>query len=930
MPYVLENNVKTQLNAGIDGVTTTIVVNAATAPSKSPPDPAGGVAVVTLVDRLANPTKLEIISYTGRTGVGPYTLTGCTRGFEGTSAYSWTTTDIVFQALTGAIVDTFRTTDNGSFAGRVTADDGANSLTTTTSNSPVVVSGAAPPSAGQVLTAGSATTADWQDSGVSPNLPARNGVLNQDAVSQGASTRTGFSATTYTGNGTSQSVATGVDMATGNFGGLVWLKSRSGINNHLLSDTVRGLTSSLYTDSTSAEGTSPAQLTSFDANGFTIGSDGIINTNLATHISWSWQTTKKTTGTTNRNKAYTAHYNPDMGFSIVGYVGDGIVGHEIPHHLGVVPELSIYKSRSSIQSWIVYGTVIPGNYLILEKTDAMVAVASQVATPTSIGLNGGSDNLASQNIISYHFASVEGFSKIGKYIGTGVAGNYVDCGFKPAWVMVKNLSTAATDWIIQDSTRIDLDLHPNLSAAEAGAGRFQYTDTGFLSDNLGGANNAQNAEYIFMAFADSNATTGRGDYSYPTTADTLTIEQNTLLSFANGFNATGQNDTQETVGAGITYALGSGHENKHYYLYKDKGSTYGVTENRPLIGITRNDADKWGVVSPSDVTLRTTSKHFDYESDTGVALASGELGARYAWSAFIKGLADNWQIATITTSWLQYKSTEKRILKSWRMRETSDQTFTPDRFTIEGSNDGLNWTEIDATYKVTTGVAYDTVALGSNLYGPLQDTSSNVTPYLYHRINITENNGHVSTTGLSELELNTILPSDYYLIEEGVMYDSSDVAIERIYLAEFYTDSAGDVINNTIINHTPAKQQITDAEVHGDMTVHGDIENRGVATAWVRFDGTQNPPLILDSYNVADVVDEGMGIWRVIFETPMDSAGYNALVSGPAASGTANNFSCGPSSWTTQDVTVNNERADGTATDSASMNVTIFGGKKIL
>ncbi len=60
---------------------------------------------------------------------------------------------------------------------------------------------------------------------------ARNCVMNQEPVTQGQSTRTGMSSTKYTGNGTTQSVNTGVDMATGDFGGLVWLKKRSALED---------------------------------------------------------------------------------------------------------------------------------------------------------------------------------------------------------------------------------------------------------------------------------------------------------------------------------------------------------------------------------------------------------------------------------------------------------------------------------------------------------------------------------------------------------------------------------------------------------------------------------------------------------------------------------------------------------------------------
>jgi len=210
-------------------------------------------------------------------------------------------------------------------------------------------------------------------------------------------------------------------------------------------------------------------------------------------------------------------------------------------------------------------------------------------------------------------------------------------------------------------------------------------------------NNTLNNEYLFLAFAETStdATKTKTDYTYPTTADVLSIVQDTHLSYASGYDATGQLDTSEVVGAGTTVTLGAGYENKHLWLYKDKSGAYGTTEYRPLEGLTRNDADKWGVESPLDASLRTNAPHTGYESSTGVASSSAGL----AWMAFDKKTsADGNTFGNVTNCWLQYKQTEKRILKSWRMKAGGSWSASPRRFTIEGSNDGLNWTAIDSTY----------------------------------------------------------------------------------------------------------------------------------------------------------------------------------------------------------------------------------------
>ena len=62
-----------------------------------------------------------------------------------------------------------------------------------------------------------------------------------------------FSTYLYTGNGSTQTITNGVDLS--GEGGLVWIKSRSNIDNNQLFDTTRGATKELISNSTAAEAT---------------------------------------------------------------------------------------------------------------------------------------------------------------------------------------------------------------------------------------------------------------------------------------------------------------------------------------------------------------------------------------------------------------------------------------------------------------------------------------------------------------------------------------------------------------------------------------------------------------------------------------------------------------------------------------------------
>ena len=91
------NNVKTLVHSTTSNSATSINITKASAPFNNPP--ASGR--ITLMDSLTSPTKIEIIIYTGRTDNSTYwTLTGCTRGSESTTASTWAANDNAIQAFT--------------------------------------------------------------------------------------------------------------------------------------------------------------------------------------------------------------------------------------------------------------------------------------------------------------------------------------------------------------------------------------------------------------------------------------------------------------------------------------------------------------------------------------------------------------------------------------------------------------------------------------------------------------------------------------------------------------------------------------------------------------------------------------------------------------------------------------------------------------
>ena len=128
------------------------------------------------------------------------------------------------------------------------------------------------------------------------------------------------------------------------------------------------------------------------------------------------------------------------------------------------------------------------------------------------GTNHVAWNGSDDKMLAYCFASVEGYSKMGQYIGngatSGTAGTYVYLGFRPSFVMLK--STGTGSWGMLDSTRDPFNealraLQANAPAdEEAYSGNFlDFYSNGFAPRTSGAQVNAAGTTYIYMAFAEA-------------------------------------------------------------------------------------------------------------------------------------------------------------------------------------------------------------------------------------------------------------------------------------------------------------------------------------------------------------------------------------------------------------------------------------------
>ena len=318
-----------------------------------------------------------------------------------------------------------------------------------------------------------------------------------------------FSTYLYTGNGATQTITNGIDLA--GEGGLVWSKIRSGFNSplsHSLFDTSRGALNRLSSDLTNAETSTANSLTAFNSTGFTLGSSVTVNGGGAGDSYASW-TFRKAPGF----------------FDVVTYTGTGS-NQTISHNLGSVPGCIIARALSG-DNWYVWHSSLPTGSLSSSTGHKRLILNSTAAQETRNGINTvtsssfdilGSDGEVGGNgtsYVAYVFANdaggfgddgSESIIKCGSYTGTGTVDTLaINLGFEPQWIMVKSATTTKS-WYIQDVMRgmplpnnIGETLSPDTSSARANKRWFYPTPTGVRAYDNEIEYNQSGQTYIYIA-----------------------------------------------------------------------------------------------------------------------------------------------------------------------------------------------------------------------------------------------------------------------------------------------------------------------------------------------------------------------------------------------------------------------------------------------
>ena len=326
-----------------------------------------------------------------------------------------------------------------------------------------------------------------------------------------------FSTYLYTGNGSTQTIANGIDLA--GEGGMVWIKNRdkggspmAWASNYLF-DTARNPDNSgsmeyLITNQAGTSGGTNSDTTKdfggWASNGFLLGEPysmggDALNGSGDDFVSWTF---RKAPGF----------------FDVVTWTGTND-GTRIPHNLGSLPGMIIVKNLDSSVDWKVYakkemwidGETYAYYRLSLNNTNQSSETVANIANTDTFNPQSMGSEASGTNYIAYLFAdddarfgtnSDESIIKCGSFTTGSSSDATIDLGWEPQWLMYKRADGGGENWQILDVMRGWADrtsgmqeLVANATSVEVMNNGNKPTSTGFKLD--GGHNN--NATYIYVA-----------------------------------------------------------------------------------------------------------------------------------------------------------------------------------------------------------------------------------------------------------------------------------------------------------------------------------------------------------------------------------------------------------------------------------------------
>ena len=326
-----------------------------------------------------------------------------------------------------------------------------------------------------------------------------------------------FNTKLYTGTG-AENAQTGVGFQPD----FTWIKDRDSTNWHRIIDVVRGVTKEIYPNDTAKEATHAQSLKSFDSDGFTLGTLAEVNASGNDFVSWNWKCGGATSSNSDGSITSNVTANTTSGVSVVTWTGNQ-TNSTVGHGLGVAPDVIFVKNygdASGAENWRVGHSAVSssfasGVYLNDQSTSWTQTGVFNDTAPTSSVFTVGtfhSSNGTGDGMVAYCFSEKKGFSKFGTYTGNASTdGPFIYTGFKPAWVVVKTVTTQAGHWRLADNKRTPFNTTQNLlfpsnngaenTTATGNGNDYEFFSNGFKITTDNAYANGNGNTLLYMAFA---------------------------------------------------------------------------------------------------------------------------------------------------------------------------------------------------------------------------------------------------------------------------------------------------------------------------------------------------------------------------------------------------------------------------------------------
>ena len=385
-----------------------------------------------------------------------------------------------------------------------------------------------------------------------------------------------FSAWPYLGNGSTQSIVNGIDLA--GKGGMAWGKYRGGVEDHWLFDTVRGASgNNVLVSNTTAAAAAESTFTGFTSSGWTMAANGI-NVNNRQYGTWSFRVAPKFFY---QAQVTVSGSNQTVDLSSLGTVGMVVVKRTD----GTSAWFALHRSNTA-------GKICYLNTTAAETTDGSITLSGTTLTLVQATIGNGT-------YIVYawaHDTSATGIIQCGTASTDGSGYASINLGWEPQYVLTKRINNTET-WKIQDSSRgftndasASPTLNPSSSSAEAAGTYCGPIASGFI---LSGEN--ASSAYIYLAIRRPNKppTVGTQVYNAIKRAGTPAVAVSTGVGFAPDMVLVKNIDSNT-----LDHVIGDRLRGPSVLLKTD--ST--VAETADSIGITSFDMD--GISVGADGTLK--------------------------------------------------------------------------------------------------------------------------------------------------------------------------------------------------------------------------------------------------------------------------------------------------------------------------------------